>query len=120
MLNDAGFTEYGFMADIKQFYKHFSDNIGSSVAYHCIASQVWTAFEKMLYGNGKQVRFKKNNDVEWTEWVFENNTSSEITLNKGEKLYVMSDSYNSCAVYDKSSSEYKYYYFTISVVILVT
>lgn len=64
MLNDAGFTEYGFIADIKRFYKHFSDNIGSSVAYHCIASQVWTAFEKMLYGNGKQVHFKKKDDMD--------------------------------------------------------
>ena len=61
----------------------------------------------------KNFYYKKNDDVEWTEWVFENNTTSPITLNKGEKLYVMSDSYNSCAVYDKGHDDGKYYYFTI-------
>lgn len=33
----AGFTEYSFKTDIKDFYKHFKDNIGSSVAVHGIA-----------------------------------------------------------------------------------
>ena len=61
----------------------------------------------------KSFYYKKNDDVEWTEWVFENNTTSPITLNKGEKLYVMSDSYNSCAVYDENVKDCKYYYFTI-------
>ena len=60
----------------------------------------------------KNFYYKKNDDVKWTEWVFENNTTSIITLNKGEKLYVMSDSYNSCCVYDKGS--YDHYYFTIN------
>ena len=56
----------------------------------------------------KKFYYKKNDDVEWTEWVFENNTTTPITLNKGEKLYVMSDSYNSCGVYNKNSNEFKF------------
>ena len=60
----AGFTEYDFKTDIKDFYKHFSDNVGSSVAVHGIASQVWTAFDRLFYGNGKAVHFKRQGDMQ--------------------------------------------------------
>lgn len=46
LLKAAGFTEYGFKSEVKYYYKHFNDNIGSSVAVHGIAPQVWAAFEK--------------------------------------------------------------------------
>ena len=59
----AGFTEYDFKTDIKDFYKHFNDNIGSNVAVHGIASQVWSAFDKLFYGNGRMVHFKKRGEL---------------------------------------------------------
>lgn len=49
LLRDGGFSEYGFKSDIKNYYKHFNNNIGSNVAFHGIAPQVWAAFEKMLF-----------------------------------------------------------------------
>ena len=58
----------------------------------------------------KKFYYKKNNDVKWTAWEFNNNASSEITLNKGDKLYVMSDSYNSCCDFNDN----KFYYFNIN------
>ncbi len=60
----VGFTEYDFKTDIKDFYKHFNDNIGSSVAVHVIASQVWQAFDRLFYGNGKTVHFKRRGDIQ--------------------------------------------------------
>lgn len=60
----AGFTEYDFKSDIKVFYKHFNDNIGSSVAVHGIASQVWQAFDRLFYGNGRAVHFKRRGDIQ--------------------------------------------------------
>lgn len=64
LLKGAGFTEYGFKSDIKDYYKHFKENIGSSVAVHGIAPQVWAAFEKMLFKkDGKRVHFKKRGDI---------------------------------------------------------
>lgn len=61
LLDNAGFTEYGFKADIKDYYKHFNDNIGASVAVHGIAVQVWAAFKKVyVEKKGKKVHFKKN------------------------------------------------------------
>ena len=55
---DAGFTEDAFKSDMGMFYKHFKDNIASSVAVHGIAPQVWTAFDRLFYGNGRQLHFK--------------------------------------------------------------
>lgn len=63
LLTEAGITEYGFKGDIAKYYKHFHENIGSSVAVHCIASQVWCAFDKYLFHNGKQVHFKRAGDI---------------------------------------------------------
>lgn len=54
------FDDYGFKSDIGRYYKHFGDNIGSAVAVHGIAPQVWAAFEKMLFTkDGKKVHFKR-------------------------------------------------------------
>ncbi len=60
---NAGFSEYGFKSDIQPFYKHFKDNIGSHVAVHGIAPQVWQAFDRVFHGNGKKVHFKKRGEV---------------------------------------------------------
>ena len=49
ILQKQGFTKYGFKSDSKDYYKHFIENIGSSVATHGIAPQVWNAFDKMLF-----------------------------------------------------------------------
>ena len=62
-IKNAGFSEYDFKTDMKDFYKHFSDNIGSSVAMHGIAPQVWAAFEQYLFKKGKAVHFKKRGDI---------------------------------------------------------
>lgn len=61
---EAGFTEYGFKTDIKAFYKHFNDNIGSSVAVHGIATQVWSAFDRLFYGSGKAVHFRRRGEIQ--------------------------------------------------------
>lgn len=59
----AGFSEYGFKTDIKEFYKHFHENIGSHVAVHGIAPQVWNSFDRFFHGNGKAVHYKKRGEL---------------------------------------------------------
>jgi len=59
----AGFTNYAFKTDMKAFYKHFKDNIGSSVAVHGIAPRIWSAFDKLFNGNGRMVHFKKRGEL---------------------------------------------------------
>ena len=65
LLKASGFTENGFKSDIKDYYKHFKENIGANVAVHGIASQVWTAFEKVLFNKGgKKVHYKRYGDID--------------------------------------------------------
>ncbi|MBQ3860569.1 MAG: transposase [Clostridia bacterium] len=58
MLKDAGFTEYRFGDDLIPMQKHFVEHFFANAA-HRAASDVWRAFEKYLYGDGKLVRFHK-------------------------------------------------------------
>ena len=63
-LKTAGFTDYSFTTDMGKYYKHFRDNIGSSVAVHGIAPQVWAAFDKLLFKKGgKKVHCKRPGEV---------------------------------------------------------
>lgn len=63
-MKTAGFTDYSFTTDMGKYYKHFRDNIGSSVAVHGIAPQVWAAFDKVLFKKGgKKVHYKKPGEV---------------------------------------------------------
>lgn len=63
LLKRSGFRDRAFMSDIKYYYKHFSDNIGSDVAFHGIAPQVWTAFDKVLFHGGKKIHYKQYGDI---------------------------------------------------------
>ena len=99
---------------------YYSSEIDNSLCFTAMENNA--SVQMGLYGSeydidgwqAKSFYYKKNDDVAWTAWEFNTNASSEIPLNKGEKLYVMSDSYNSCAVYDENAEDYKYYYFTIN------
>ena len=100
---------------------YYSSEIDNSLCFTAIEDNASVQIRLKDSGNtpagwqDKSFYYKKNDDVEWTELVFENNTTSLITLYEGEKLYVMSDSYNSCAVHgDGTIDECKYYYFNIS------
>ena len=100
---------------------YYSSEIDNSLCFTAIEDNASVQMRLKDSGNtpagwqDKSFYYKKNDDVEWTELVFENNTTSLITLYEGEKLYVMSDSYNSCAVHgDGTIDECKYYYFNIS------
>lgn len=61
MLKEFNISEYSLHADVKNMQKHFKDNIDSFTAQK-IASNVWKAFDKLLYGNGEVVHFKNYND----------------------------------------------------------
>ena len=61
MLKEVNLSEYSFHADVKNMQKHFKNNIDSFTAQK-IASNVWRAYDKLLYGNGSAVQFKKFNE----------------------------------------------------------
>ena len=51
-------SEYSFQSDVKNMQKHFKDNIDSFTAQK-IATCLWKAYDKLLFGNGKSVHYKR-------------------------------------------------------------
>lgn len=60
--NQYGMSEYSFYADVKQMQKHFKDNIDSLTA-RSIAATLWKSYDKLFYGNGKKVYYKKYGEL---------------------------------------------------------
>ena len=63
LLRQAGFDEYTFKNDITPMQKHFVEHIATQIA-HKAASDVWRAFDKFLFGNGKFVHRKRRGALE--------------------------------------------------------
>lgn len=57
-----GMSEYSFHEDVKQMQKHFKDNIDSFTAQK-IATTLWKSYDKLFYGNGKKVYYKKYGEL---------------------------------------------------------
>ena len=55
---EFGFSEYSFHSLVKQMQQHFKCHIDSNTAQK-IATNLWKAYEKIFYGNGKKIHFKK-------------------------------------------------------------
>lgn len=65
MLQDAGFSEFGFSNDVTKlgFHKHFAEHITSNFVQRA-GKDVWMSFEKYLFGNGKAVHFHKKGTLD--------------------------------------------------------
>ena len=57
-----GMSEYSFHEDVKQMQKHFKDNMDSFTAQK-IATELWKSYDKLFYGNGKKVYYKKYGEL---------------------------------------------------------
>lgn len=51
-------SEYSFHEDAKQMQKHFKDNIDAFTAQK-IATTLWKSYDKLFFGNGHKVYFKR-------------------------------------------------------------
>lgn len=56
-----GMSEYSFHNDVKKMQKHFSSNIDSFTSQK-IATNLWEAYDKLFYRNGRKVYYKKYNN----------------------------------------------------------
>ena len=61
-----GMSEYSFHEDVKKMQKHFKDNIDSFTAQK-IATELWKSYDKLFYGNGKKVYYKKHGSLNTLE-----------------------------------------------------
>lgn len=62
LTKDYGFSEYDFMKEALCYASHYSAVIPSTMASLSIGSRMWTAFEKVLYGTGDKVSFRRRNE----------------------------------------------------------
>ncbi len=53
-----GMSEYSFHEDVKQMQKYSKSNMDSFTAQK-IATELWKSYDKLFYGNGKKVYYKK-------------------------------------------------------------
>ena len=59
-------SEYSFHDDVKNMQKHFKNNIDSQVAQK-IASNLWKAYDKLFFGNGQEIHYKRFGTVNSVE-----------------------------------------------------
>ena len=62
MRKEYGLTEYSLHDDVKEMQKHFKKNIDSFTAQK-IATTLWKSYDKLFYGNGRRVYYKKYGDM---------------------------------------------------------
>lgn len=62
MRKEYGLTEYSFHKDIVEMQHHYKKNIDSQTAQK-IASTLWKSYEKLFFGNGKKVYYKKYGEL---------------------------------------------------------
>lgn len=58
LLKNAGLSEYAFKDDMTKMQKHFVEHFAVQIA-HKSATDVWRAFKKYLFSNGRTVHFKR-------------------------------------------------------------
>lgn len=63
VLKEYGLTEYGFKNEVLKQRAVYKTNISSTVAYLSVASPLWVAMDKYLFGNGKTLHYKKYNTL---------------------------------------------------------
>lgn len=57
-----GMSGYSFHEDVKQMQNHFKDNIDSFTAQK-IATQLWKSYDKLFYGNGNKIYYKRHGEL---------------------------------------------------------
>ena len=58
LIKESGFTEFEFKNDMTTMQKHFAKHIAAQVS-HKAASDVWRAFDRYFYGDGRRIHFKR-------------------------------------------------------------
>lgn len=65
MLQENGFSEFGFINDVTRLgvHKHFAEHITAKIAQRA-GQDVWRSFEKYLFSNGRMVHFHRRGTLD--------------------------------------------------------
>ena len=117
-------SEFHFHTDVKKFQKYYKKNIDSASAQK-IGTHLWKAYEKLFFGNGKGIHFKKydtfnsiesksnnagirfkNNNIEWLGLKM----SVSINFNNLYEVQALENKICYCRIVRKFiRSRYKFY-----------
>ena len=102
-------NEYSFHNDVKEMQKHFKNNIDSFTAQK-LATNLWKAYDKLLFGNGKDIHYKRYDSLNSLEGK-SNNTGirfkDDMLLWNGLKIPVKID-YNNPYEYQTMQNDICY------------
>lgn len=87
-------SEFGFIDDAARFGEPFTASISSNVRANTIAKPMWKAFEKLIFGNGHRVSFRKFQD---TNSLVSNNKSGIRFLIQDEEYVIIISNRNAHA-----------------------
>ena len=76
-------SKFGIVKLAMYHQKHYSKNISSCMANRSIANPVWAAMQKLMFGNGEKVKFKKFGELN----SLTTDNRSGIRLMKDDKGY---------------------------------
>ena len=79
LIKAQGFSEFSFISTAMSYANKYAANIPSNPSAF-IGKRLWVAYEKLLYGEGEQVRYRKRADYN----SFSSNGKSAITLKRDE------------------------------------
>ena len=102
-------SEYSFHEDVKQMQKHFKNNIDSFTSQK-IATELWKSYDKLFYGNGKKVYYKKYGELNSLEGKSNNSGirfKDDMILWSGLKIPVIIN-YNNYYEYQAMQSKICY------------
>ena len=79
-------NKFGFIADLKQFYLPYNNVIPQKLAVQTIATPLWMAFQKCLFGNGNIPKYRK---YKFTNTLMTDGKSGMRLLNESGRYYVV-------------------------------
>ena len=90
LLREFGFSEFQFYAAAIKHSEHFRGIIPTALAPRSIGAPMWRAFEKLLFGNGETVHFKKYDT--WNSIVTDGRSGIRIVSENNKTIKKMDSS----------------------------
>ena len=94
VLKEYGLTKFGFIGQVAKFREVYRQNIPSVVASISIATPMWGAMEKFLFGNGNKLHYKKFNT--WNSMASDGKSGIRMIDQYGNTMFSREDGQQVC------------------------
>lgn len=84
-MSELGITKFSILSSLLKNAKHYKNNLPSEVVNCTLVNPLWASFNKLLYGNGEKIQFRKWDDSN----ILMSRNKSGITFKQDEKGYYL-------------------------------